>query len=248
MHRQRHAGVSDVLRTDRQAGFTLIELMLSLLLGLIVLGGVLGVFITTYQSSSQDIKRVRLNEEMRAVMEMMSGDIRRAGSWQRDATAWSVTAITAENPFSNATHWAVTRYGSEPSSSCAVFSYGTGTVGAPAVRYGFGLRERAVWRRKGDGGAMGCAIASPVWERLSDERAVAITGLNYAVTLEPGAPGVQLRTVVITLDAAVNTRSANPTRNAAGTTLSAADCTNQLDIVCRRMVQKVRVRNDVPPP
>ena len=64
----------------RDRGFTLIELMITLVLGLVVVGGVMSVFISTYQSNAQNIKMVRLNEEMRAVMSMMSRDIRRAGA------------------------------------------------------------------------------------------------------------------------------------------------------------------------
>lgn len=240
----------------RSRGFTLIELMLGLLLGLIVLGGVLGVFVTTYQSSSQDIKRVRLNEEMRAVMEMMSGDLRRAGSWQRTATEWSATM---SNPFTNGTNWTLGKYSAgSPDASCALFAYGTGTI-QNAERFGYRLRPVGVgipaprvetYHHTATAGDWTCGGAR--WQPISDQSVVAITDLDFVATLEPSAPGVQLRTVVVTLRAATNTRGADPTKNAAGATLSAADCPDDaspnVDIVCRRMVQTVRVRNDVPPP
>jgi prepilin peptidase dependent protein B len=166
-------------------GFTLIELMLGLLLGLIVLGGVLGVFVTTYQSSSQDIKRVRLNEEMRAVMEMMSRDLRRAGSWQRDATSWSVTMA---NPFANNVNWKVSKYAAaSPADSCVLFAYGIGTI-QNAERFGYRLRPPGggisaprVETYNHTDGDWNCAGAR--WQPVSDGSVVAITDLDFAVSL-----------------------------------------------------------------
>ena len=70
----------------RQSGVTLIELMIGLLIGLFITGGVLSVYIAISQSSSETLKQARLNQEMSAIMNVITNDLRRAGYWE-DAAA-----------------------------------------------------------------------------------------------------------------------------------------------------------------
>lgn len=84
-----------------QLGFTLVELMISMLLGLIVIGGVISVFTNTVATNSSTMQTTRLNQEMRSIMEMISSDLRRAGYF-RDAhcttAARNLSAVaTADN-------------------------------------------------------------------------------------------------------------------------------------------------------
>ncbi|VAW85225.1 hypothetical protein MNBD_GAMMA18-915 [hydrothermal vent metagenome] len=84
-----------------QRGFTLVELMISMLLGLIVIGGVITVFTNTVAANSSTIQTTRLNQEMRSIMEMIGSDLRRAGYF-RDAhcttAARNLSAVaTADN-------------------------------------------------------------------------------------------------------------------------------------------------------
>lgn len=64
-----------------QKGITLIELMIAILIGLIVLSATIGIFITSLKSNSDTLKMVRLNQELQAVMTLMTRDIRRSGYW-----------------------------------------------------------------------------------------------------------------------------------------------------------------------
>jgi len=64
-----------------KAGFTLIELMIAMMLGLIVIGGALSIYISTIKSSSDVVKSARLNYDLDSVMQLMVNDIRRAGYW-----------------------------------------------------------------------------------------------------------------------------------------------------------------------
>ena len=227
------------------AGFTLIELMVALVLGLVVVGGVMGVFMSTYQANAQNIKSVRLNEEMRAVMSMMTRDIRRAGV--RDL-AWQPSLLGTPNPYANNLNWLVTGYNAAvPVNSCVQFTYDADGLFNPSPtvldwvstvdRRGYRLRREGTlqfveMRRTGtdcDGGG---------WEKLTDENIMNVLDLDFAVTIEPGTTtGVEVRTVIVTLDAATHTRSASPAN------LTTADCTN-IDVVCRRLVEKIRLRND----
>lgn len=67
------------MKKTNQSGFTLIELMISLVLGLIVVGGVISIFMGVVKSSSNTLKMTKLNYEMSILMTMMMRDIRRAG-------------------------------------------------------------------------------------------------------------------------------------------------------------------------
>ncbi len=68
-------------------GFSLVELMIGITLGLIIISGVLGVFSSTVKNQSDNLKMSRLNQELRAVMDVMARDIRRAGYWGLAADA-----------------------------------------------------------------------------------------------------------------------------------------------------------------
>ena len=206
----------------RNRGFTLIELMVALVLGLVVIGGVMGVFMSTYQANAQNIKSMRLTEEMRAIMSLMSRDIRRAGSRQ---LAWQPSLLGTPNPFSTATgtNWVVSKYGSEAANSCVLFTYDSDandTVGN-IDKFGYRLNAGAVEMRQA-----GLNCAANGWENITDEKAAKVLALSFTATTEPGVTSVAVRTAVITLSAATNTRAADPSKNAAGAALSQSDCTN----------------------
>ena len=71
---------------SKQKGITLIEMMIAMLLGLIVSGTIITIFITTVFASTAAIKMVKLNQELRASMMLMAKDIRRAGYWSDPTT------------------------------------------------------------------------------------------------------------------------------------------------------------------
>ena len=67
------------LRQFTQAGFGLIELMISMVLGLLVLGAAIAVFQSNQRSFNANEGQNRIQEGARAAFEMMSRDIRAAG-------------------------------------------------------------------------------------------------------------------------------------------------------------------------
>lgn len=72
---------------DRQSGFSLVEMMISLVLGLLVLGAAIAVFQSNQRTFNANEGQNRIQEGARAAYEMMSNDIRAAGG-----TACSKTA------------------------------------------------------------------------------------------------------------------------------------------------------------
>lgn len=75
----------------RQLGLTLIELMISITLGLFVLSGLVYLTSSTINSNTQQLKTTRLNQELRALMHLVTRDMRRAGgmSYAADAIGFS---------------------------------------------------------------------------------------------------------------------------------------------------------------
>ncbi|MCK2094665.1 prepilin-type N-terminal cleavage/methylation domain-containing protein [Thauera aromatica] len=63
-----------------ERGVSLIELMVGLLIGLIVIAAVGSVYVSTTRSSADILAANRLNQEIRALTELMNFEIRRAGS------------------------------------------------------------------------------------------------------------------------------------------------------------------------
>lgn len=63
----------------RQRGFTLIELMVSMLLGLIIIGGATGVILANRQSYRTNEALSQVQESARTAFELLSRDVREAG-------------------------------------------------------------------------------------------------------------------------------------------------------------------------
>lgn len=89
----------------RQTGFTLIELLIGMLLGLIVAAGAIGLFVIGLQGQNNNINLARLNQDLRATMDIMARDIRRAGFVTTDIS--NVTNLK-NNPFFRMTSGAST--------------------------------------------------------------------------------------------------------------------------------------------
>lgn len=62
-----------------QSGFTLIELMISIALGLIVITSLVYMMGATMRTNTETLRATHLNQELRSVVQMMSRDLKRAG-------------------------------------------------------------------------------------------------------------------------------------------------------------------------
>jgi prepilin-type N-terminal cleavage/methylation domain-containing protein len=134
----------------KQKGVSLIELMVSMAAGLIVVGGVTSVYVSTIKSSSDTLSHSKLNQELTTLLNIMTADIRRAGIWQgsmdymkpqnnifsSEAISTKLTVVdqangsTIINPF-NTTAWSLDTDG-----DCILYSYDrttAGTVGLGTV-------------------------------------------------------------------------------------------------------------------
>ena len=64
---------------ENQKGLTLIEMMIAMVIGLLIVGTVITMFITNVRSNSDNVSMIRLNQELRGVMTFISDDLKRAG-------------------------------------------------------------------------------------------------------------------------------------------------------------------------
>lgn len=68
------------LTPNRQSGLTLIELMISIALGLLVLTGLVYILSSTMRTNTSTIRTTQLNQELRAIMDLMTRDLKRSGA------------------------------------------------------------------------------------------------------------------------------------------------------------------------
>ena len=84
-------------RTHRERGFSLVELMVALALGLIVTVAVIALVVSIIRSNRQTLQSTRLNQELRATLSVIANDLRRARSVDDPL---GVSALTpASNPY-----------------------------------------------------------------------------------------------------------------------------------------------------
>ncbi len=168
------------------SGFSLVEMMISITVGLVVLAGVMTMFVHNVKAGGDAMKMARLNQELQAVMSIMTRDIRRAGYWGNASSAIG-SATPNTNPF---TLDAPGNYAGELTNTCITFSYdmdgdgnvdvgssGTSPANNASERLGFRLRSGAVEAREG-----GASCTDGGWEDLTDTVNTEITGLTFTPT------------------------------------------------------------------
>ena len=69
------------LKHSQQAGFTLLEMMISLIISAVVISGSLTLFSSFILHSNKTMDKAKLHEQLSHTMSLISNDIRRAGSW-----------------------------------------------------------------------------------------------------------------------------------------------------------------------
>jgi len=171
-------------------GFTLIELMIAMMLGLIVIGGALSIYISTIKSSSEVVKSSRLNYDLDSAMQLMANDLRRAGYWGGAIAGSDATS----NPFTQGdANIQVSQKTGEANNSCILYSYDgesesdnvTGTIddgsvgNAKGEYYGFRLNDGQIdIRYQATNANKTCN--DPSWEVLTDSNKVNVSVLTFS--------------------------------------------------------------------
>ncbi|NOQ65523.1 MAG: hypothetical protein GQ582_13510 [Methyloprofundus sp.] len=95
--------------------------MLALVLSMMVIGGVVSMYISTIRASSDTLNSVQLNHDLDSIMQVMSSELRRAGSWG-GAIAGS---DARENPFvqNKISRIQIGHKDGEEDDSCILYAY-----------------------------------------------------------------------------------------------------------------------------
>lgn len=176
---------------EGEAGVGLVELLLGIAVGAVVLGGLASVYVTTSKGNADNLKLARLNQEVRAIMGIMTREIRRAGYWgivpgspgtaNNPAYAANLfgagTVDLSLNPF-----WAVT----VPSASCLTFQYdlnGNGVLDN-TERFGFRLTGGVVEMRT-SGTDTSCNWPAGTFQPLNSGQLTTVTDLAFTLSTTP---------------------------------------------------------------
>jgi prepilin peptidase dependent protein B len=173
----------------QQAGVTLVELMIGLLVGLIVIAAGLNIFTTSIRGQTDNINLTRLNQDMRSMMDIMVRDIRRAGFWTSQPDLYIFTPLlnpqVQTNPFfDSTTNGATTDLAVYNTGSCIVYAYNYDNDSPPVVdssdRLGFRLNNDGELQMRSSGSSNeDCNYGT--WESITEPE-VEITALAFTLT------------------------------------------------------------------
>lgn len=223
----------------KQTGYTLIEIMIALILGLIVLGAAINIYIATVGSSSNIIKSARLNHDLESVMALMVNDIKRSGYWG----GANVAADSRVNTFTAAAT-NIQIHTISTTDDCILYSYdgGSGSTGgvphggngiADADEYyGFKLENNSIKIRTTGTTTdiAGCAVANQNWEEFIDNNQLTITALQFSF-----AP-IDIASTALNPDLPATSRCLNITTNAVTNAAACAGATAGDNLVEKRLV------------
>lgn len=149
--------------TSKQSGITLIEMMIAMILGLLVVGAIITIFISNVKSSSENIRMIHLNQELRSVMGFMSDELKRAGYSADPDSSEFIDEIYTATP------------------NCILYAYDVDGDGVRDnnERFGFKLDGSAIeWGQNRT--AKTCT--SGVWTALTETTIANITALTIVPT------------------------------------------------------------------
>lgn len=161
-------------RHSRQQGVSLVELMVGMVVALLVIAAAGAGLITTSRGSRDTLNSSKLNTALRGSMDIMTTDIRRAGSW-----GMPMAGSPGDNPFMNPTAGGPrTDINVSADGTCIEYAYdtnGDGEVAAatPFEYAGFRIQNNAIQMRTGGGDEVN-DCADGTWESMTDSTVVTV--------------------------------------------------------------------------
>lgn len=147
------------MNKKQQQGITLIEMMIAMVLGLLVMGSIIAIFVNNVKTSSENIRMIRLNQELRGTMTFISDELKRAG-YSGDAT---------NSAFNDDLNFDVV-------SSCLRYSYDENDDGVqqPVERFAFKLLDDEIqWGTNQVDDLTDCTNGN--WQGITDANITSIT-------------------------------------------------------------------------
>ena len=158
---------------NKQKGFTLAELIISFVLGMIVIAASLSMYVSAAVSNTDAVQSARLNHDLETIMTLMVNEIKRAGYW---GDADSGTDIV-DNLFTDA----ATNIQILSGGSCIRYSYDADADGIVDGNeyYGFTLDDSRVRMRSSTTDTTTAQCPDTGWATLNERTVVEITALIF---------------------------------------------------------------------
>ena len=160
-------------RSRRQAGVSLVELLIGITLGLFIVGAGLTVLVTHLRESRALIAQSRLMQDLRTATDLIARDLRRAGYWG-DAAAGVWPRDSAASPASVASNPYTAMTVSGTSTPAVAFRFSRDAVENDRVddneQFGYRLR----------GGALEMQLGAGRWQAMTDIGSMRVTRLDIA--------------------------------------------------------------------
>jgi prepilin peptidase dependent protein B len=155
-------------RSWSQQGSSLVELLVGITLGVFLAGGALSMLTSNLKGSQQLLLAARINQDLRAMADLVSRDLKRAGYWGNAISGMNLStgssAVTS-NPYNSVTTAANT----------IIYAYSKDTTDNNIVdsneQFGFKL----------SGGAVQMQTSSGIWQSVNDTSIITITETRTAV-------------------------------------------------------------------
>jgi prepilin peptidase dependent protein B len=162
----------------KQVGNSLVELMISMTLGLASITAMASLVGHGIALNTSLLAKSRLDEEINAVVAVLSHDLKRAGYYAL-TNEMVKNPSTFLNPFDDTLR--IAAYATESPNSCINFAYDRNKNGALDTaptneNYGFRLKDSAVEIRLD-----GAACDESGWHDLTDPKIVQVTALEFSV-------------------------------------------------------------------
>ena len=161
----------------RQQGLSLVELMITITLGLLLMAALTAVFSNTLGVNSRSLQLSQMQEEATTVMDLIVGDLRRAG-YRGDAAMLVYDPTNASDEFNDSV--AISSFAGEQSDSCIVFRYdenGNGSFEAADESFGYRLRDGVIERRQAE-----ATCTEGGWQDVTQQDMLTINDLQFALT------------------------------------------------------------------
>jgi len=176
----------NLLTKRKQSGLSLIELMISIVIGLIILAASLAVYVLIFKGTVIALRSSQLNYDLDNLMLVMTHDIRRAGYWGGAVSGWDIDDQI--NPFMAAgVDLTINNDWDGLGNDCIVYSYDFNNNGIVDNSELVGFRrnsDASVSMRVQGTDPDSCDDAGGTWEQLTiteDSEQVSITDFNLSL-------------------------------------------------------------------
>ncbi len=196
----------------RMRGFTLVEMMVSLVVGLVVAGMAMSLYSVILRANSTSMQLSSLNQNLQAVLDLVSRDVQRAGymgnaaqnlarttsgaplSGYPDRSAmFSLYTVNASGAMTTTLRDLQRLSVSAPLYDCLLLRYDAngdgvlaGTTPPEIMGYRFDATSKAVEFKSWSAVAsQSCGVTG--WENITDEKDLEITAFSFSISPSSGA-------------------------------------------------------------